>query len=96
MEVSQQQSEFLTEVKERFQDPKWSVSSFPKTTEQPGTWNTFKLKLLEFCMENGLYFLEKRNFLHVGKTHQICEYADTRLQEHLSKMPKGQAEGSLN
>ncbi len=86
-QLTEKQTWFITEVKERFQNDKWSVSSFAKQLEPPSTWNNFKLILLEYCMEQSLYFLETKLFFHVGRSHNICMKSDVVLTEHLSNKP---------
>ena len=93
-QLSEKQAEFIEEIKERFQDLKWAVSVWPKKTEAPGNWNTFKLQVLDYCMENGLTILEKPECLLVGRTYNACEYMYCRIIEILSNPKK--AESSLS
>jgi hypothetical protein len=101
-QLTERQAQFIEETKVAFKSPQWSVSSYPKRIDNPGDWITFKYQLLDFCMENGFYFLEKENFFHVGKSHNVCEYADTKLIERLSEKPlpatmvANQVEDNLN
>jgi hypothetical protein len=85
--LTEKQTAFIEEIKERFQHEKWSVSSYPKYQDKQSTWIPFKYYLLDFAMKNNLYFLEKSNFVHVGKSHNICEFADTKLNQFLSEQP---------
>jgi hypothetical protein len=88
--LTEKQAEFLEEIKERFRDTKWSVSVWPKKEEAPGNWNTFKLLVLDFCMENGLIILEKPDSLLIGRTYNVCEYAHCRILEILSDPKKAE------
>lgn len=89
-QLTEQQSEFLEEIKTKFEDTQWSVSVWPKKSEAPGNWNTFKLLVLDFCMENGLIILEKPDCLLIGRTYNACEYVHCRLIETLSDPKKAE------
>lgn len=89
-QLTEQQSQFIEEAKERFQDLQWSCSVWPKKTEAPGNWNNFKLRVLDFCMENGLYILEKPECLLIGRTYNACEYTYCRLEQILSDPKKAE------
>lgn len=89
-QLTEKQSEFLEEIKTKFENPQWSVSLWPKKSEAPGNWNTFKLLVLDFCMENGLIILEKPDCLLIGRTYNACEYTYCRLEEILSDPKKAE------
>lgn len=88
--LTEQQSQFIEVAKEKFRDPKWSCSVWPKKSEAPGNWNTFKLRVLDFCMENELYILEKPECLLVGRNYNACEYMYCRIAEILSDPKKAE------
>lgn len=85
--LSERQSTFLKKIEQAFQSPKWFVDSYskiPAPGEQPESSLTrFKYLLLDFAMNNNLYFLEKTNFIHIGRSHNVCELSDLKLNEHL-------------
>lgn len=81
------QSEFIEEIKAKFENLQWSVSSYPKYADTPGDWTSFKFQLLDFCLQNNLHFLEKPMFFHVGRSLTACEFVDAKLAEHLKDKP---------
>lgn len=85
--LTEKQSEFIEEIQTKFDNPQWSVSSYPKYIDTPGQWTAIKFQLLDFCLQNNLFFLEKPMFFHVGRSITACEYIDAKLAEHLKDKP---------
>lgn len=85
--LTEKQSEFLEEIKTKFENLQWSVSSYPKYVDTPGDLTAFKFQLLDFCLLNNLFFLEKPMFFHCGRSLTACEYVDAKLAEHLKDKP---------
>jgi hypothetical protein len=85
--MTKAQQEFFEKMQTKFQDDQWSVSSYYKYADELGDWVPFKFQLLNFALTNKLCFVEKVNFVHIGRSIAACDYADAQLRGFLTERP---------
>jgi hypothetical protein len=79
-QLTEQQAKFVTRIKGDVNTGKFVTNAFIKIGEEDSsTYNIFKQWLFEYCMANNIFFLEKRYFILVGLSQEMCEHLDERL-----------------